>query len=77
MFQPGVLISKSRPRPPLQAVTKALEQLARQGRLREKAFGKQKIYFADQVRRGTPTSTQPKGLGHPHPGRFVDSNWGG
>ncbi|XP_055983067.1 homologous-pairing protein 2 homolog [Sorex fumeus] len=30
------------------AVAKALEQLARQGRLREKAFGKQKIYFADQ-----------------------------
>ncbi|XP_064492402.1 homologous-pairing protein 2 homolog isoform X2 [Pseudopipra pipra] len=30
------------------AVVKALEQLAQQGRVREKAYGKQKIYFADQ-----------------------------
>lgn len=32
-----------------QAVVKALEQLAQQGRIREKTYGKQKIYFADQV----------------------------
>uniref|UniRef100_A0A8C3GUQ0 Homologous-pairing protein 2 homolog n=1 Tax=Corvus moneduloides TaxID=1196302 RepID=A0A8C3GUQ0_CORMO len=30
------------------AVVKALEQLAQQGRVREKVYGKQKIYFADQ-----------------------------
>ncbi|XP_064895470.1 homologous-pairing protein 2 homolog isoform X3 [Columba livia] len=30
------------------AVVKALEQLAQQGRVREKTYGKQKIYFADQ-----------------------------
>uniref|UniRef100_A0A8C5JUC7 Homologous-pairing protein 2 homolog n=1 Tax=Jaculus jaculus TaxID=51337 RepID=A0A8C5JUC7_JACJA len=30
------------------AVVKALEQLAQQGRIREKTYGKQKIYFADQ-----------------------------
>ncbi|XP_052555969.1 homologous-pairing protein 2 homolog isoform X1 [Tympanuchus pallidicinctus] len=30
------------------AVVKALEQLAQQGRVREKAYGKQKVYFADQ-----------------------------
>lgn len=35
-----------------QAVVKALEQLAQQGRIREKAYGKQKIYFADQVSPG-------------------------
>uniref|UniRef100_A0A8C3V1Q9 Homologous-pairing protein 2 winged helix domain-containing protein n=1 Tax=Catharus ustulatus TaxID=91951 RepID=A0A8C3V1Q9_CATUS len=31
------------------AVVKALEQLAQQGRIREKVYGKQKIYFADQL----------------------------
>ncbi|XP_065507299.1 homologous-pairing protein 2 homolog [Caloenas nicobarica] len=30
------------------AVVKALEQLAQQGQIREKAYGKQKIYFTDQ-----------------------------
>lgn len=29
---------------------KALEQLAQQGKIKEKMYGKQKIYFADQVR---------------------------
>ena len=39
------------PPPPLcQAVVKALEQLAQQGKIKEKVYGKQKIYFADQVR---------------------------
>ncbi|XP_012658341.1 homologous-pairing protein 2 homolog [Otolemur garnettii] len=33
------------------AVVKALEQLAQQGKIKEKTYGKQKIYFADQVRR--------------------------
>ncbi|XP_072212726.1 homologous-pairing protein 2 homolog [Excalfactoria chinensis] len=32
------------------AVVKALEQLAQQGLVREKAYGKQKVYFADQER---------------------------
>ncbi|KAM6174225.1 homologous-pairing protein 2 homolog isoform 1-T1 [Erethizon dorsatum] len=30
------------------AVVKALEQLAQQGKIREKTYGKQKVYFADQ-----------------------------
>ncbi|XP_027949798.1 homologous-pairing protein 2 homolog isoform X1 [Eumetopias jubatus] len=30
------------------AVVKALEQLAQQGKIKEKVYGKQKIYFADQ-----------------------------
>ncbi|XP_053516045.1 homologous-pairing protein 2 homolog isoform X3 [Artibeus jamaicensis] len=30
------------------AVVKALEQLAQQGKIKEKTYGKQKIYFADQ-----------------------------
>lgn len=29
---------------------KALDQLAQQGKIKEKMYGKQKIYFADQVR---------------------------
>lgn len=33
-----------------QAVVKALDQLAQQGKIKEKTYGKQKIYFADQVR---------------------------
>lgn len=28
---------------------KALELLAQQGKIREKTYGKQKVYFADQV----------------------------
>lgn len=44
------------------AVTKALEQLARQGRLREKAFGKQKIYFADQEQFETVSDADLQGL---------------
>ncbi|XP_049637354.1 homologous-pairing protein 2 homolog isoform X2 [Suncus etruscus] len=44
------------------AVTKALEQLARQGRLREKAFGKQKIYFADQEQFDTVSDADLQGL---------------
>lgn len=35
--------------PSLQAVVKAMEQLALEGKVREKTYGKQKIYFADQV----------------------------
>lgn len=31
-------------------MVKALEQLAQQGKIKEKMYGKQKIYFADQVR---------------------------
>lgn len=33
----------------LQAVVKAMELLALEGKIREKIYGKQKIYFADQV----------------------------
>jgi hypothetical protein len=29
---------------------KALDQLAQEGKIKEKTYGKQKIYFADQVR---------------------------
>ena len=32
-----------------QAVIKAMEQLALEGKIKEKIYGKQKIYFADQV----------------------------
>lgn len=32
-----------------QAVVKAMELLALEGKIREKTYGKQKIYFADQV----------------------------
>lgn len=43
-----------------QAVVKALEQLAQQGRIREKVYGKQKVYFADQVSSGpAPALPQP------------------
>lgn len=35
--------------PLTQAVVKAMEQLAQGGKIREKVYGKQKIYFADQV----------------------------
>ncbi len=33
----------------LQAVVKALENLAEEGKIREKTYGKQKVYVADQV----------------------------
>lgn len=43
-----------------QAVVKALEQLAQQGHIREKVYGKQKVYFADQVSSGpAPALPQP------------------
>lgn len=45
--------------PLLQAVLKTMEQLAQEGKIREKTYGKQKIYFADQVR-----STYPLFTGH-------------
>lgn len=32
-----------------QAVVKAMELLAQEGKIKEKMYGKQKIYFADQV----------------------------
>ncbi|XP_019355609.2 homologous-pairing protein 2 homolog isoform X1 [Alligator mississippiensis] len=41
------------------AVVKALEQLAQQGKIKEKVYGKQKIYFPDQV-------TLPLGLQKTH-----------
>ena len=44
----------------LQAVIKALETLAEEGKVKEKTYGKQKVYVADQVRgclRGTNFST--------------------
>lgn len=44
-----------------QAVVKALEQLAQQGHIREKVYGKQKVYFADQVSSGPlPALPQPQ-----------------
>ncbi|XP_061333547.1 homologous-pairing protein 2 homolog isoform X2 [Pezoporus flaviventris] len=42
------------------AVVKALEQLAQQGRIREKAYGKQKIYFADQLKELSSSMTTPE-----------------
>ncbi|XP_072502647.1 homologous-pairing protein 2 homolog isoform X2 [Notamacropus eugenii] len=44
------------------AVVKALEQLAQQGRIREKVYGKQKIYFADQDEFDTVSDTDLKDL---------------
>lgn len=41
------------------AVVKALEQLAQQGHIREKAYGKQKVYFADQVSPGPGPAPLP------------------
>lgn len=46
-------------------MVKALEQLAQQGRVREKTYGKQKIYFADQVSPGPGAG--PAGLHPPDP----------
>ncbi|XP_043856622.1 homologous-pairing protein 2 homolog isoform X1 [Dromiciops gliroides] len=44
------------------AVVKALEQLAQQGKIKEKVYGKQKIYFADQDEFDTVSDTDLKGL---------------
>ncbi|XP_036612533.1 homologous-pairing protein 2 homolog [Trichosurus vulpecula] len=44
------------------AVVKALEQLAQQGRIKEKVYGKQKIYFADQDEFDTASDTDLKDL---------------
>uniref|UniRef100_A0A8B9S6V6 Homologous-pairing protein 2 homolog n=1 Tax=Apteryx owenii TaxID=8824 RepID=A0A8B9S6V6_APTOW len=44
------------------AVAKALEQLAQQGRIREKAYGKQKIYFADQEQLPAASDAELRGL---------------
>uniref|UniRef100_F7FVR4 Homologous-pairing protein 2 homolog n=1 Tax=Monodelphis domestica TaxID=13616 RepID=F7FVR4_MONDO len=44
------------------AVVKALEQLAQQGKIKEKVYGKQKIYFADQDAFDTLSDTDLKGL---------------
>ncbi|XP_075631078.1 homologous-pairing protein 2 homolog [Balearica regulorum gibbericeps] len=44
------------------AVVKALEQLAQQGRVREKAYGKQKIYFADQEQLPAASDVELRGL---------------
>ncbi|XP_033926174.1 homologous-pairing protein 2 homolog [Melopsittacus undulatus] len=44
------------------AVVKALEQLAQQGRIREKAYGKQKIYFSDQEQLPAASDAELRGL---------------
>ncbi|XP_056367870.1 homologous-pairing protein 2 homolog [Oenanthe melanoleuca] len=44
------------------AVVKALEQLAQQGRVREKTYGKQKIYFADQEQLPAASDAELRGL---------------
>ncbi|KAM9520480.1 homologous-pairing protein 2 homolog isoform 1-T1 [Guaruba guarouba] len=44
------------------AVVKALEQLAQQGRVREKAYGKQKVYFADQEQLPAASDAELRGL---------------
>ncbi|KAH0627007.1 hypothetical protein JD844_002361, partial [Phrynosoma platyrhinos] len=44
------------------AVVKALEQLAQQGKIKEKVYGKQKIYFPDQERFGNVSDSELKGL---------------
>ncbi|KAM4884624.1 homologous-pairing protein 2 homolog isoform 1-T1 [Sylvia borin] len=44
------------------AVVKALEQLAQQGRVREKVYGKQKIYFADQEQLPAASDAELRGL---------------
>ncbi|XP_063156504.1 homologous-pairing protein 2 homolog [Candoia aspera] len=40
------------------AVVKALEQLAQQGKIKEKVYGKQKIYFPDQNRFGDVSDSE-------------------
>lgn len=59
---PRVTLIASHP-PLCQAVVKALEQLAQQGKIKEKMYGKQKIYFADQVREACTDS-------HPREGQY-------
>ncbi|XP_032058610.1 homologous-pairing protein 2 homolog isoform X2 [Aythya fuligula] len=44
------------------AVVKALEQLAQQGRIREKVYGKQKVYFADQEQLPAASDEELRGL---------------
>uniref|UniRef100_A0A8D0GM93 Homologous-pairing protein 2 homolog n=1 Tax=Sphenodon punctatus TaxID=8508 RepID=A0A8D0GM93_SPHPU len=44
------------------AVVKALEQLAQQGKIKEKIYGKQKIYFPDQDHFGTVRDSELKAL---------------
>ncbi|XP_006638197.1 homologous-pairing protein 2 homolog [Lepisosteus oculatus] len=44
------------------AVVKALDLLAEQGKIREKAYGKQKIYFADQSQFADVSDTELKGM---------------
>ncbi|KAL2765006.1 homologous-pairing protein 2-like protein isoform 1 [Daubentonia madagascariensis] len=44
------------------AVVKALEQLAQQGKIKEKTYGKQKIYFADQDQFGMVSDADLQGL---------------
>ncbi|XP_039112740.1 homologous-pairing protein 2 homolog isoform X1 [Hyaena hyaena] len=44
------------------AVVKALEQLAQQGKIKEKMYGKQKIYFADQDQFDTVSDADLQGL---------------
>ncbi|XP_043910853.1 homologous-pairing protein 2 homolog [Protopterus annectens] len=42
------------------AAVKALEQLAQQGKIKEKVYGKQKIYFADQEQFPSVSETELK-----------------
>ncbi|XP_030889636.1 homologous-pairing protein 2 homolog [Leptonychotes weddellii] len=44
------------------AVVKALEQLAQQGKIKEKVYGKQKIYFADQDQFAMVSDADLRGL---------------
>ncbi|XP_040851725.1 homologous-pairing protein 2 homolog isoform X2 [Ochotona curzoniae] len=44
------------------AVVKALEQLAQQGKIKEKMYGKQKIYFADQAQFDAVSDADLQGL---------------
>ncbi|XP_036409582.1 homologous-pairing protein 2 homolog [Megalops cyprinoides] len=44
------------------AVVKALELLAQQGKIKEKIYGKQKIYFADQSQFTDVSDTELKGM---------------
>ncbi|KAM4030678.1 homologous-pairing protein 2 homolog [Anomaloglossus baeobatrachus] len=44
------------------AVVKAMEQLAQQGKIKEKVYGKQKIYFADQDQFTNVSDTELKSL---------------
>ncbi|RXM36136.1 Homologous-pairing protein 2-like [Acipenser ruthenus] len=44
------------------AVVKAMELLAQQGKIREKVYGKQKIYFADQSQFTDVSDTELKSM---------------